>query len=74
MNLVCSKDDKKVGKGFIALSGGHVKFAMSLAGMIAPAPGHPAMRSRVKKPEPPEDGLMDINAINEDKEVGQKVP
>ncbi|CZR60434.1 uncharacterized protein PAC_10330 [Phialocephala subalpina] len=74
MSLVDSKDDKKVGKGFIALSGGHVKFAMSLAGMIAAAPGRPAMRSRVKEPEPPEDELIDINAMNEKEDVGEKEP
>ncbi|TVY35007.1 Ca(2+)/H(+) antiporter [Lachnellula subtilissima] len=76
MSLVDSKDDKKVGKGFIALSGGHIKFSLSLAGIVAAAPGRPAIPGRVKEPDRPEnyDELIDINALNEDEEHVEKEP
>ncbi|TVY24145.1 Ca(2+)/H(+) antiporter [Lachnellula hyalina] len=76
MNLVDSKDDKKVGKGYIALSGGHVKFSLSLAGFLAAAPGRPRIPGRVKELDRPEnyDELIDINALNKDEENVEKEP
>lgn len=72
LGLIGSKNDKEVGKGYIALSGGHVKFAMSLAGIIAAAPAHPTRVKEVKK-----QGLQEVydelisNAL---KRVGETEP
>lgn len=74
MSLVDSKDDKKVGKGFIAQSGGHVRFTVALVGMTAAAPGRPS-RVRDKKPLAyVEDELMDIEARNREQDLKDKEP
>lgn len=51
LGLLDSKDDKKVGKGFMLKAGGHIPFALSIAGIIAAAPGRPTMKLRASEPE-----------------------
>jgi len=52
------------------------KFSLSLAGVLAAAPGRPAIQGRVKEPDRPEnyDKLIDINALNKDEENVEKEP
>ncbi|TVY58430.1 Ca(2+)/H(+) antiporter, partial [Lachnellula suecica] len=50
LGLLDSKDEKKVGKGYISVAGGHVPFALSLAGIISAAPGRPTMNLRAPEP------------------------